>query len=137
MSADGRIRDLLLRLCEEGATPERVCRECPELLDEVRGRWERLRAFDAGLDALFPPAGPAGEETPKFPGYAVEAVLGVGGMGTVYRAREHASGRVVALKVIHPHLRGVPGFDARLRREAEIGERIAHANVVRTLGLAS
>src|SRR5262245_40358521 len=136
MSTDERIRALLLRLGETNATPEAVCQDCPELLDDVRARWNRLRAFGAGLDSLLPAHRRADEDAAKFPGYAIEAVLGAGGMGTVYRARDLSSGRLVALKVVHPHLRALPGYVERLRREADIGSRVAHANVVRTLGLA-
>src|SRR5262245_31171421 len=136
MSTDERIRALLLRLGETNATPEAVCQDCPELLDDVRARWNRLRAFGAGLDSLLPAHRRADEDAAKFPGYAIEAVLGAGGMGTVYRARDVSTGRLVALKVIHPHLRALPGYVERLRREAAIGSRVVHENVVRTLGLA-
>src|SRR5262245_15428893 len=135
MSTDERIRALLLRLGETNATPEEVCRDCPELLDEVRARSRRLRAFGAGLDSLLTAQRRADEDAPRFPGYAIEAVLGAGGMGTVHRARDLSSGRLVALKVIHPHLRALPGYVERLRREAEIGSRVAQENVVRTLGI--
>src|SRR5262245_13832645 len=95
-----------------------------------------MRTFGAGLDALLPADRRADEDAPKFPGYALEAVLGAGGMGTVYRARERSSGRLVALKVVHPHLRAIPGYVERLRREAGIGSRVVQRNVVRTMGLA-
>jgi tetratricopeptide (TPR) repeat protein len=61
--------------------------------------------------------------------YAVEAELGSGGMGTVYRAAGPAG--TIALKVIHPHLLATPGFFKRFLREAEIGKSVRHDNVVR------
>ena len=145
MAADARVRELLRRIEENNGTPDEVCRDCPELLAEVRERWEKLLALDHRLRMLFPSATDAGapdgggdvEPKPRFPGYDVADQLGSGGMGVVYRARDAASGRLVALKVVHPHLRRQPGFVERLTREAEIGRQVVHENVVRTIGLAA
>lgn len=60
--------------------------------------------------------------------------LGDGGMGTVFRATVEGTGASVAVKVIHPHLQRESGFRARFEREAELGRRVDHVNVVRTLG---
>ncbi|MHC4959285.1 MAG: protein kinase domain-containing protein [Planctomycetota bacterium] len=64
--------------------------------------------------------------------YTIEALLGTGGMGTVYRAA--GPDGVVALKIVHPALLGEGGARERLAREAELGRRVQHGNVVRTLG---
>ena len=63
-------------------------------------------------------------------GFEVEAVAGHGGMGVVYRARDLALGRRVALKVITPALARDPAFVERFRRESRIAARIEHPNVV-------
>ncbi|MHC4342783.1 MAG: serine/threonine protein kinase, partial [Planctomycetota bacterium] len=63
--------------------------------------------------------------------YTIEAELGTGGMGTVYRATG-PEGRV-ALKVVHPHMLAAPGFFERFLREGRIGKSVRHENVVRTL----
>jgi tetratricopeptide (TPR) repeat protein len=144
MPEGARVRDLVRRLLETGGAPEDVCRDCPELLPAVRERWAQVRALDAELDAVFPAAGDAEDDAaggepvdaPLFPGYEVTEPLGCGGMGAVWKAREVASGRLVALKVIHPHLRRLPGFVERLTREAAIGAQVVHENVVRTVGVA-
>jgi hypothetical protein len=56
--------------------------------------------------------------------------VGAGGMAEVYKARG-SMGRVVALKVMHAHLAGDPGFRARFRREAGLLTRLDHPNIVR------
>lgn len=158
---DARVRELLEEAVGSNRLPEDVCAERPELLHAVRRRWEHARAVEARLDALFPSSRGAGgardaadadreprrdvaAELPRIPGYAVEAVLGRGGMGVAYRARRVASdrhdgaptiedGAVVAVKVVHPHLRHAPGFLERFGREVQIGRTVVHENVVRTL----
>ena len=72
----------------------------------------------------------APEVLPPIPGYAVEAYLGRGGMGVVYRARHAATGRLVALKLITP----VGAHDAvardRFAREVHALAGLKHPNVV-------
>jgi serine/threonine-protein kinase len=58
MSDDPRLQPLLDALLESGATPEEVCAGCPELLPEVRRRWQQIRRVRAELDLLFPPSTP-------------------------------------------------------------------------------
>ena len=55
MSADPRVRQLLDQLLDSDATPEQVCDSCPELLPEVRTRWQLMRRLRGDLDSLFPP----------------------------------------------------------------------------------
>jgi hypothetical protein len=54
MTDNPRLRQLLDELHESHATPEEVCRSCPELLPEVRARWRAVCRVRAELDALFP-----------------------------------------------------------------------------------
>jgi serine/threonine protein kinase len=66
-----------------------------------------------------------------FPGgYVLIDLIGVGGMGRVYRAEQKALGRTVAVKVIHPHLHGEEGAAARFITEARAASRLNHPNVV-------
>ncbi len=75
--------------------------------------------------------------------YRIEAELGSGGMGTVWLAEVErdagsvARGARVAVKVVHAHLIANPGVLERFRREAEVGRRVVHENVVRTLDAGS
>jgi eukaryotic-like serine/threonine-protein kinase len=62
MPDDPRVEELLEKLLESGDTPEEVCRAFPELLPEVRARWQRLRAVEAEVDELFPESTPHDDE---------------------------------------------------------------------------
>ena len=70
------------------------------------------------------------EALPQIPGYVIESLVGRGGMGVVYKARQMALRRAVALKII---LAGGYAGDAAVRRfltEAEVIARIQHPNIV-------
>ena len=58
----------------------------------------------------------------------IEAVLGSGGMGRVYRARQRSPSREVAVKVMRPGYRS-PAAVSRFRREAELLGRLRHPGI--------
>ena len=62
--------------------------------------------------------------------YTVQEIIGVGGMGRVYRAEQGTLGRTVAVKVIHPHLLGDEQTVARFYTEARASSRLNHPNSV-------
>ncbi len=70
------------------------------------------------------------EDHVSVPGCTLEAILGVGGMGTVYLARQDALNRQVAVKVLNSRLSEDPGFIKRLRDEAQIMGAMDHQNLV-------
>jgi serine/threonine-protein kinase len=151
MADDPRIEQLLDQLLNGHATPEEVCATCPELLPVVHNRWRQMRRLRADLDALFPPPDvpstkrdalspprheptplpPEGRALPQIPGYAVEAVLGRGGMGIVFRARHLRLNRLVALKMSLASEYCEPRERERLQREAEAVAGLRHENIVR------
>jgi CheY-like chemotaxis protein len=65
-----------------------------------------------------------------YDGYEIIDIVGAGGMGTVYRARQLALDRVVALKVLMESLSHDAEVRARFRREAKIMARLSHPNIV-------
>jgi len=70
----------------------------------------------------------------RFGHYAVERLIGRGGMALVYAARNERTGAEVALKVVVPPKEGDDDADAtiaRFKHEADISGRLVHANIVR------
>ncbi len=62
--------------------------------------------------------------------HEVLEVLGEGGMGVVYKARDTRLGRTVALKVMRPEWSGDAGFQHRLEREAQTASALNHPNIL-------
>lgn len=65
--------------------------------------------------------------------YRIEAKLGSGGMGSVYRATRVLIGDQVAFKLLHTDLARDPAAAARFRREAVLATKLQHPNVVSLL----
>jgi serine/threonine-protein kinase len=140
MASNPRVFGLLEEMLDSGKTPDEVCRDCPELLPEVRQRWQQFRIIDAEVEALLPEKGtpphadaitavPDSAGLPQVPGYELEAVLGRGGMGVVYKARHLALKRNVALKMLAGG-HSLPAERARFKAEAEAVARLQHPNIV-------
>ena len=69
--------------------------------------------------------------------YEILKRLGEGGMGAVYKARDHELDRLVALKVIRPELAGHPDILRRFKQELILARQVTHKNVVRIFDLGS
>lgn len=63
-------------------------------------------------------------------GYVILDLVGIGGMGRVYRAEQTNLGRTVAVKIIHPHLVGEENAAARFITEARAASKLNHPNSV-------
>jgi len=70
-----------------------------------------------------------------FPQLEILELLGRGGMGAVYKARQRGLNRLVALKILPPGISRVPGFPERFAREAQALARLSHPNVVTVIDL--
>ncbi|MBX3060145.1 MAG: protein kinase [Anaerolineae bacterium] len=62
--------------------------------------------------------------------YRIEALLGEGGMGAVYRARDVHLNRLVALKIMKQSLARQPEFQQRFLQEAQAAARLKHPSIV-------
>lgn len=100
-------------------TPDRPPHAPAELVERLRRLW-----------CAEPEPGDAGAAWPELPGYEIVGVLGTGGMGVVYRARQLDLGREVAVKMLAP--RGpVSAPDARrLLTDAATAAKLVHPHVV-------
>src|SRR5215471_9481334 len=65
--------------------------------------------------------------------YVIERFLGSGSMASVYRARQIALDRIVAIKIMHPELKATASFAERFHREARMASRLDHANSIRVM----
>src|SRR4051812_26848498 len=70
------------------------------------------------------------QRLPAVEGYDVPDLLGRGGMGVVYKARDRSLGRTVALKMLRPGRGLSPSELERFRREARALARLDHPNVI-------
>jgi tetratricopeptide (TPR) repeat protein/predicted Ser/Thr protein kinase len=67
--------------------------------------------------------------------YEILSVLGQGGMGAVYKARDRELDRLIALKIIRPELATDPAILLRFKQELILSRNITHKNVVRIYDL--
>ena len=77
----------------------------------------------------FVPPSPA-ELARHFPQLEILELIGRGGMGAVYKARQPSLDRLVALKILPPGVAGDTGFAERFTREARALARLSHPNIV-------
>jgi len=67
--------------------------------------------------------------------YEILQILGQGGMGAVYKARDIELDRLLAVKVIRPDLAGDPKTLRRFKQELILARQITHKNVIRIFDL--
>lgn len=141
MQRTDQVDELLLQweeLREQGkaVVPEELCRNTPELLPEVQRRIAVLEAVyrvpngSNEHTTLDMAQRPESHERPVIPGYEILEVLGTGGMGKVYLARDLKLKRAVALKMIRAGAHASAEENQRFRTEAEAVARLRHPNIV-------
>ncbi len=100
---------------------------CPECL--MKAGFGSAVATKPGDDLHFEP--PTLEALRQvFPQLEILEFIGQGGMGAVYKARQPALDRLVALKILPPQVGNDPGFAERFTREARALARLCHPNIV-------
>jgi TolB-like protein len=67
--------------------------------------------------------------------YEILGLIGIGGMGSVYKALDRELDEHIALKMLRPDLVAVSGALDRFRQEVKLARRVTHPNVVRTFDL--
>ncbi len=85
-------------------------------------------AGNAGAQAAGAPIEPGDVVADR---YEILALLGEGGMGAVFKARDRELDRLVALKVVHPEMSRDPAVLARFKQELILARKITHKNVIR------
>src|SRR5262245_62045047 len=132
---------------DEQAVIETHVAQCPTCCERLKVQpTDRLAALvrEAGAAAFAGqplPETAAGAPYPPGPGevptglaahprYDVEALLGAGGMGTVFKARHRLMERAVALKVMSPELMHRPAAVERFQREVRAAAQLSHPNIV-------
>jgi serine/threonine protein kinase/tetratricopeptide (TPR) repeat protein len=102
-------------------------------LAEYQARFPGLSVTGTDLEPTFgvePPLPPLPPPPPELPGYEILGVLGKGGMGMVYKARQLSLRRVVAIKQIRTGAGASSEELARFKTEAEAVARLQHPNIV-------
>jgi serine/threonine protein kinase len=139
--------DCLSPAADESLTEHvRVCRGCEAVLAKLvspfpapRPELARQPSAPAALvenlrrlgGPVFAGGDPASPDTwPKVNGFEIRGVLGRGGTGIVYRARQNEPNRDVALKMIAAGERSPPGVARRLLLDAATASRVRHEHIV-------
>jgi serine/threonine protein kinase/uncharacterized protein involved in exopolysaccharide biosynthesis len=109
--------------------PEGLCPEC--LLRAGLGTGVDLGAdteVSPARSRFVPPS--VAELAPLFPQLEIQELIGQGGMGAVYRARQKELDRIVALKVLPPGIGQDAAFAERFTREARALAKLNHPGIV-------
>ncbi len=106
---------------------------CPRCL--LKPNNDSQSAAEPGPTKLTPPVSgfvpPTVEElAPLFPQMEILELLGKGGMGAVYKARQPGLDRLVAVKILPPEISHEPAFTERFQREARALARLSHPHIV-------
>ena len=109
------------------AAPGGLCARC--LLGIGLAKGGELVVTGAGAGDSEPPPSPA-ELAPHFPQYEVLELIGRGGMGAVYKARQKGLDRLIAIKVLATDASADASFSERFAREARALARLNHPGIV-------
>jgi len=109
-------------------TPEKLCPRCL-LLAGLESQGKPLSPPTAAYSPSFYAPAPA-ELSRFFPQLEILELLGKGGMGAVYKARQPGIDRLVALKILPPDVGGDTTFSGRFTREAQALAKLNHPNIV-------
>lgn len=115
---------------EESAADEPLVELAPE---EAEAFLAQEAAAGSGSDSQHDLL--RGLDVPRIPGYVVEGLIGRGATGIVFRARQEAVDRPVALKVLHRELITNARAVKRLKREARLAAKLEHPSIISAIDL--
>jgi serine/threonine protein kinase len=116
--------------CAKLVGPNALQGLCPECLMKIGlGSETESGAAVRARGKPFVPPTPA-ELAPSFPQLDLLELIGQGGMGAVYKARQKELDRIVALKILPPGIGNDPAFSGRFTREAKALARLNHPGIV-------
>jgi serine/threonine protein kinase len=114
--------------CRKPLSPDVPLGLCPECLIKSGFNTETDPGNPGKGSRFVPP--PVEELRKLFPQLEILELIGKGGMGAVYRARQPALDRFVALKILPSGVADGPGFPERFTREARALARLSHPHIV-------
>lgn len=106
--------------------PEGLCRGC--MLKFAIDARHSVNQNSCGAYLWIPPA--IEEISPSFPELEIISLLGRGGMGAVYQARQKKLDRIIALKILPPEISDESGFARRFAMEARALAQLSHRHIV-------
>ncbi len=116
---------------------DKRCHQCGAEMPETDGSFcprclmaQIIEPTQAGDQASPMPVLTPEELAPHFPQLEVIALIGSGGMGAVFKARQPQLDRFVALKILPVELADQPGFSERFQREAQALAKLSHPHIV-------
>src|SRR5881227_1259355 len=115
--------------CETKLTSDAPQGLCPQCLLKAGLDTQTDPNLSRGPDTGFQPPAPS-ELAQYFPQLEILELLGQGGMGLVYKARQPGLDRMVALKLLSPEAGKDPNFAHRFAQEARSLAKLNHPNIV-------
>lgn len=119
--------------CQAELAADSLSALCPQCLLQIGFDTQPQQNSDQNHSHVDQPTfvAPTGEElAPHFPQLEILEVLGHGGMGVVYKARQIELDRLVALKILRSNISHDSGFAERFLREARAFAKLNHPNII-------
>lgn len=116
--------------CGETLSPDAPGGLCPNCLMQMNLADPTQMENESGATSKKPVAPTIEELAPLFPQLELIELIGQGGMGAVYKARQKELDRIVALKILPRDIGDAPGFAERFTREARALAKLNHPGIV-------